>query len=117
MVEEFIEQSSVPLYLPEEMQCMINAEDLTSHFLRLKGHNSAAPFVLLVPPDKSIALLITEEHILLYDSHKHQQHEALLSYSNLEHINIFSIYIEKMVDKYFKSSLLQSNLIHLEMVY
>ena len=114
MVEEFIEQSSVPLYLPEEMQCIMNVEDLTSQCLRLKGHKATATFI--VPPEKGTALIITEGHIILYDSHKHQEHGALIAYSNLEHINILSIYIEKVVVKYFKSSLLQSNLIHLEIV-
>ena len=117
LVEEFIEQSSVTLYLPEELQCIIDAEDLTSQLLRLKGNKSRATFVLIVPPDKSIALILTEERIILYDSHKHQQHGALIAYSNFEHINIFSIYIEKMVDKYFKSCLPKSNLIYLEMMY
>ena len=116
MVEEFIEQSSIPAYMPDEMKCIINADDLEANQIKIKGNKSNGRFVLIVPPDKSMALIMTEDKLILYDSHPHMSHGALISYYNKEQIDIFCNYIEKMVQKYFNSCLLQSNLIHIEMI-
>ena len=36
MVEEFTRQNSLPVYVPEEMQCVLDASDLTANITSLK---------------------------------------------------------------------------------
>ena len=35
MVEDFIQQTSLPVYMPEEMQCILNANDLAADMIEL----------------------------------------------------------------------------------
>ena len=48
---------------------------------------------LIVPPDKSMALVMTEDEIIVYNGHKHMSHGALISYCNIEQFGIFCHYI------------------------
>ena len=37
-VEGFIQQTSLPVYVPEEMQCILKANDLAANIIKLKGN-------------------------------------------------------------------------------
>ena len=116
MVEEFIHQTSLPVYMPEDMQCILNANDLAANLIELKDNKPKATFVLIVPPDKSLAIVIDDDMILIYDSHQHLPYGALISYCDTNVLDTFCQYIERMVATYYNSCLLQSNLIHIEVI-
>ena len=117
MVGECIQQSSLPVYnMLEEMKCILDANDLAANIVMRKGNKAKATFVLLVSPDKSLAIIVEEAILLLYDSHQHLPHGALISCCDKILLDTFCHYMERIVEKYFNSCLLESNLIHLQMM-
>ncbi len=86
MVEEFIQQSDLPLYTPNDVIYVINADHLSAALHMIKGSKPIANCVLIVPPDKSIALTMVGTRIAAFDSHPHTAYGALTALADTQNI-------------------------------
>ena len=116
MVEEFLPQSDLPVYLPRGMEVIINADHLATLLSDIKQQRERASCVLIVPPNISIAISMLHEKIIAYDSHRHSAFGVMIAYSEERNMQEFCRYLEVMIKKHFNSTLLQSNLIYVELL-
>ena len=116
MVEDVIEQSDVEVYMPQPMIPIVDADQLASSLITLSKLSPIVTCVLIVSPDKAMALCIVRGSIWVFDSHRHLERGALIAFASKIYIHEFCQYLTLVCAKYFGSGVNGSNLIHLEKI-
>ena len=114
MVEDVIEQSDVEIFMPRPMIPIIDADQLASSLISLSELSPVVTCVLIVRPDKSMALCIVRGNIWVFDSHRHLEKGALIAFASAKYIHEFCRYLALICEQYFGSGVNGSNLINLE---
>lgn len=114
MVKDVIEQSDVEVYLPQPMIAILDADQLASRLITLSKLSQIVTCVLIVSPDKAMALCIVRGSIWAFDSHRHLERGALIAFAGVRYIHEFCHYLALVCERYFGSGVNGSNLIHLE---
>ena len=114
-VEEFLQQASLPIYLPNGMQPIVDADDLASKLICYYSGRINTNCVLIMYPNISIALSILYGKVYIYNSHCHGSNGALIAGSSIERLHELCVYLEKMPTHYFGVQLNGCNLIRVDM--
>ena len=70
--------------------------------------------LLFVPPDKCMSLLINHQEIVLFESHKHGNNEALIAYCKKSAIDNFVIFFVDMFQQDWGANVAGSNLVQIK---
>ena len=70
-------------------------------------------YILICPPDKSMAICTNDDTIFLFDSHQHQNGGALLTTCPLADVEAFAQYVDDMVTRDWRSTLIGANFIEI----
>lgn len=54
--------------------------------------------------------------VVIYDSHQHAQHDALVAYTGIKHLHEFCSYLNRIFTQYFSSSIKGSNLDQIDFI-
>lgn len=115
-VEDFLAKANLPINLPRGIINIIDANHLASNLLAVSTDRAISNFVLIVHPDTSVAITMLHNKVVIYDSHQHAQHGALVAYTGIKHLHEFCSYLNRIFTQYFSSSIKCSNLDQIDFI-
>ena len=72
--------------------------------------------VLVVHQHTGVAITMLHNKIVIYDSHQHAQHGALVAYAGIEHLHEFCSYFNRIFKQYLISSVNGSDLAQIDFI-
>ena len=115
-VEDIIQHGHLDLYMSEPWKAVMDLHDLLGQIERLSSQKRKVAMVLIINPDKAMAIIIKNENIYLFDSHFHHMKGAVIACAPVACLEEFCTFIEIFLKKYFNASTKGSNLLPLEVI-
>eukprot|EP00112_Aurelia_sp_Birch-Aquarium-sp1_P017559 Seg4082.2 transcript_id=Seg4082.2/GoldUCD/mRNA.D3Y31 product="hypothetical protein" protein_id=Seg4082.2/GoldUCD/D3Y31 len=112
-VEDVIQHADLPLYMPQPWDALHNIKLRYEKVSNALQKQKEATMVLIINPDKAMALCIKNGVISLFDSHFHQNKGAAIAYAMLEFLYEFCVYIETFLATYFNTSITGANFLEI----
>ena len=117
-VEEVINAVNFPLEKPEQSDTAIVADDKSLE-AEIKDTLVTAPsknaLIVIVPMDKSMLLCSNDSHLILFESHKHNDKGAVIAMTTKDNTKEMTEFIAEMSRSDWNTTIVGTNLIPMKM--